>query len=378
MRIEKLFWIIGLMVVKCGVSQELSNPFERYGDSTVSIILMGDNNFQYRKNPEEAFKYVMPTLRDADFRFLNLEGPFAGGTNDPDARDIPHKNWRHSNPDQVTALTAAGIDAVGVANNVSYPWQALMRSLRVLDSVAIPYAGGGKDIEAAHKPVILEKKGVKIGFMQYAATVYPTNHAATSNQPGISQIKVHTAYQPPKDLDKPGQPPHVITWLDDDSKELMVSDIKKLNEIVDVIIVSFHWGVSRTYEPVSYQSEIGKAVIDAGADVVFGHGPHRYQKIELYKGKPILHSLAQNVFDDLRADRYRIHREGLMANIVVENKRVKSIFLVPTWRDDDNFVRIYDPNKGKGKELFDYLESVNESGADLEIKGKKILVQGIR
>lgn len=368
---------IFLITVLHAIGQDAPWPFADNGN-TQSIIILGDNNFQHREKPAEAFKHIMPTLSAADFRFLNLEGPFAGGTDDPEVSDIQHKNWRYSNPDQVAALSAAKIDAVGVANNVTYPYQALMKSLQVLDSAGVKYAGGGENIEKAHQPVIIEKNGLKVGFMQYAATVFPTNHAATEHQPGIAEIKVYTAYQPPKNLDKPGQPPYVITWLDEASKQRMVEDIKDLNRKADVVLVAYHWGVSNTKEPVSYQSEIGQAVIDAGADLVFGHGPHKYQKIELYKGKPILHSLGQAVFDDLRSDRWKRFKEGLLVHVSVENKAIKSVSLVPTWREDDNELRLYDPNTGKGRELFGYLKSVNEGGADLEIQGKEIVIKGLK
>ena len=353
-------------------------PFIESGEETQSIILLGDNNFQHRENPAEAFKYLMPTLEAADFRIINLEGPFAGGTDNPEVSDIPHKNWRHSNPDQVAALTAAKIDAVGVANNVTYPWQALMKSLKVLDSAGIKYAGGGKDLEAAHQPVVLEKDGLKVGFMQYAATVFPTNHAATPHQPGIAEIKVYTAYQPPKNLDKPGQPPYVITWMDEESRAMMVNDIRKLKEAADIVIVSYHWGVSDTYKPVSYQTDVAKAVIDAGADLVFGHGPHRYQKVELYQGKPILYSLGQAVFDDLRSDRWKRFKEGLLVKLTVKDKTIQGVSLVPTWREDDNFLRLYDPDEGKGRELFGYLNSVNEGGASLEIRNIEIVLTDLQ
>ncbi|MGB6153098.1 MAG: CapA family protein [Pricia sp.] len=375
---KRTITLIVLSLTQWVAAQESPWPFVDAGPNTQSIILLGDTNIQHREKPEDAFKFLKPTLAEADFVLINLEGPFAGGTDDPNVSDIPHKNWRHSNPDQVAALTSAGIDAVGVANNVTYPWQALMRSLKVLDSVGIPHTGGGKDLTEAHQPVIIEKNELRVGFMQYAATVFPTNHAATENQPGIAEIKVHTAYQPPTNLDKPGQPPYVITWLDEESKASMVDDIKKLRKEADMVIVSYHWGVSGTTEPVSYQSDIGKAVIDAGADLVFGHGPHKYQKIEMYKGKPILHSLAQAVFDDRREDRGKRFKEGLLAHISVENKKVKSVSLVPTWRDDENFLRLEDPNQGKGKELLGVLKSVNEGGADLEVRGKEIVVSGIK
>ena len=375
---ETAFSLVLLLTIGSIYGQSEAWPWTVDGPDITSILLMGDNNFQYREHPEEAFQYVMPTFNEADLRILNLEGTFAGSSTDPQVPDIPHKLWKHSEPDQVGALVAANIDAVGVANNVTYPWQAMMKSLEVLDKAGIPFAGGGENLEAAHRPVILETNGVKVGFMQYAATVFPFNHEATEIRPGIASIKVNTAYQPPRNLDKPGQPPYVITWLDEESEQRMVDGIRKLREQVDIVIVSYHWGVSGTFEPVSYQSDIGKAVIDAGADVVFGHGPHKYQKIEIYNGKPIFHSLAQFIFDDtLEGNRSRRMREGLLLRLAVKDKKVHSVSLVPSWREDDNFVRLYDPNTGKGRELFGYLNSVNEGGAELELRGREITVLGL-
>lgn len=358
-------------------AQQEAWPWIMDGPEITSVLLMGDCNFQLREKPEEAFMQVMPTLNAADFRILNLEGPFAGSSTDPNVPDIPHKAWKHSEPDQVAALTAAKIDAVGVANNVTFPWQALMRSIDVLNKAGIPHAGGGENLEAAHQPVILEKKGLQIGFMQYAATVFPFNHAASETRPGIAEIKVYTAYQPPSNLDKPGQPPKVITWLNDASRMHMVEDIRKLRKQVDIVIVSYHWGVSNTTEAVSYQSDIGQAVIDAGADLVFGHGPHKYQKIEIHNGKPIIHSLAQFVFDDRVSDRNTRFREGMLLRVAIRDKKIQGISMVPSWREDDNNVRLYDPNTGKGRELYGYLRSVNTGGAPLRLEGKEIIIQGL-
>ena len=214
--------------------------------------------------------------------------------------------------------------------------------------------------------------------MQYAATVFPYNHAATSTRPGIAQIKVHTAYKPPPNLDKPGQPPIVVTWLDEASRARMVDDIKRLRDQADIVIVSYHWGVSNTTTPVSYQSDIGREVIDAGADVVFGHGPHKYQKTEIYRGKPILHSLGQFIFDTRVNDRYSRFREGLLVRLAVRNKKLHSVSMVPAWREDDGFVRLCDPNEGNGRELFGYLKSVNEGGAELKLDGKEIFILGVQ
>ena len=344
---------------------------------TVSILLMGDTNIQFRDDPVSAFRCVQPTLTAADLRFLNLEGPFAGGSDDPLAPDIPHKVWRHSDPDQVAALTGAGIDAVGVANNVTYPWQALMRSLDVLARAGIPATGGGPTVDAAHAPVVLERKGVTVGFLQLAATVYPYNHAATATTPGIAGITVHTAYRPAPHLDKPGHPPDVVTLVDPASKARLLDDVRRVKQGADITVVSVHWGLPDTPAVLSYQTDIAHASIDAGADIVFGHGPHRYQRVEVYRGRPILYSLGQFVFDDRCKDRYRRFREGLLARVTATRNGVSGVSLVPTWREDDNQVRLYDPAAGKGRELLGQLRSINQGGAALTVKGAEIVVEGI-
>ncbi len=342
----------------------------------ISVVLLGDNNFQYREDPGSAFHLVQATLDAADIVFLNLEGPFAGSSKDPLVDDISHKRWTHSEPDQVGALIGGGIDAVGIANNVTYPWQAMMRSIAVLEEAGIPWTGGGENLDAAHRPVTLERKGVNVGFLQYAATVFPFNHAATAERPGIAEIKVYTAYQPPPNLDKPGQPPLVITWTDEDSLARMQADITALADATDLAVVSYHWGVSGTKVPVEYQRVVGRAAIDAGADIVFGHGPHTYQEVEVYQGRPIMHSLGQFIFDD--PTRTYKHLEGLLARVVVRGGKLSGVSLVPTWRDDNHDGYLVDPNSDQGRELFGYLKSVQgEGAAELNLEGSEIIIRGV-
>jgi poly-gamma-glutamate synthesis protein (capsule biosynthesis protein) len=346
-------------------------------DGTVVLLLLGDTNLQDRKDPGGAYKYVLPTLQAADVRFTNLEGPFAGTSKDPRQPDIPHKKgWKHSEPEMVQGLVAAGIDGVGVANNVTYPWQALMRSLEVLERAKIPYTGGGRNLAQAHEPLIIERKGVRFGFHQYAATVFPYNHAADENTPGIAAVKIHTYYKPPPNLDKPGQPPIVVTIPDESSLQTMVDDIRSLRRQVDILVVSYHWGVSASTKLVDYQKALAHAAVDAGADIVFGHGPHKYQRVEIHKGKPILYSLSNFVFDWPVMRRFP---EGLVARACIKNRKLASISLVPLWIGEDNNPRLHDPNVGKGRELYEYLLSVTgEDGARLTVKGQEIVVEGIQ
>jgi poly-gamma-glutamate synthesis protein (capsule biosynthesis protein) len=370
---KKSCFIVFFLMIFYGLEAQVIKPwsFQKKPNQGITILLLGDTNIQNRENPESAFAALIPTFEEADLKFINLEGPFAGAPRAGES-SIPHKDWSHSDPNQVKALTSAGIDGVGVANNVTYPWQDMVKSAEVLSQAGIPSTGGGMNKTEAQLPIVLERKGIKVAFVQYATTVYPTNHAASDNLPGIAGIKVHTAYQAPPNLDKPGQPPIVITWLDEAEKKDLSAALKKIKEKVDILIFSVHWGISGSYEPVQYQHELGRLAIESGADVVMGHGTHRYQMVEMYQGKPIFHGLAQGVFDDIRKDRSSKYREGILVRLLVENKRLEGVSLVPIWRGEDETVRLMNPAEGKGEELFKLLKDLTGNNALLSVSGNEI------
>ena len=77
----------------------------------------------------------------------------------------------------------------------------------------------------------------------------------------------------------------------------VAAGLKTLKEKeVDLIIVSYHWGVEKTYEQNTAQKDLGRWTIDNGANLVIGHGPHVIQGIEKYNDKYIVYSLANFVF----------------------------------------------------------------------------------
>lgn len=352
-------------------AQQQTVPWKA-NDKDVSILVFGDTNIQNRDNPVEAFKYLLPTFQAADVRIGNLEGPFAGTSDDPMRPDIPHKeNWSHSEPEMVEGIVGAGIDAVSVANNVSWPWMALMRSIKVLEEHNIPYTGGGKNIDAAHEPVILEKNGTKIGFLAYACTVFPFQHAAKENRPGIATVRINTSYQPPPKYDKPGTPPVIVTIPVEEELQRMEKDIADLKEKVDIVISSYHWGRSHYPKLIDYQIKVAHAAIDAGADVIMGHGNHLLGPVEVYKNKPVFYGLANLVFDwfDM-LDR----KNGMLAKVDVKNGELDRVSFVPLYRNEDNLPEIKDPNSGIGAELYTTIKNRSEGYSTLEIDGKEVLV----
>ena len=78
---------------------------------------------------------------------------------------------------------------VGVANNVASGRENILKSLAELDANGIAHVGAGRNLDEAHKPAIVERKGVKIGFLQYTARWYrDADMLATATEPGVAKI----------------------------------------------------------------------------------------------------------------------------------------------------------------------------------------------
>ena len=143
------------------------------------------------------------------------------------------------------------------------------------------------------RAIIVPRNGINYGFLQRSSVFWPTNHEAGPNATGIAVIRAHTAYQVPMHktrreippMNRPGIPPVIITWADPDYLRLFTDDIAELRARADIVVASCHWGLHK--EVLAYMREIGHAAIDAGADIVIGHGPHYSLAVEMYRGKPI-------------------------------------------------------------------------------------------
>jgi hypothetical protein len=95
-------------------------------------------------------------------------------------------------------------------------------------------------------------------------------------------------------LNRPGIPPVIITWTDPDYLRAFAEDIATLRGRADVVVASCHWGLHK--EVLAYMREIAHAAIDAGADLVIGHGPHYSLPVEVYRGRAIFYGLGSFCF----------------------------------------------------------------------------------
>jgi poly-gamma-glutamate capsule biosynthesis protein CapA/YwtB (metallophosphatase superfamily) len=210
----------------------------------------------------KAFEKVSFYLNMGDVVFANLETPLTASSH---GLDKNRKIVLKAEPESVVALTSAGINLVSLANNhiMDYYEKGLMDTIELLDLNNIAYAGAGEDIDEARNPAIIEKNGLKIGLLAYtdmAELVFAGNpylsFAAGNEKSGVAPRKY----------------------------EIVMEDVSKAREQVDLLAVSLHWGIEESFKIAPEQVEFARNLIDNGVDLILGHHPHQFQGIEMYKG----------------------------------------------------------------------------------------------
>lgn len=265
----------------------------------ISMVMVGDNYVQ-RKDPDTAFAPALPYLKDADIGFCNLETVIA------DQKYLaPHDHDHRPRTDEwiFPYYLKAGFNVFNIANNPVFyhGLDCFARSLDVLDAAGAIYGGGGRNITAARKPAVIEKKGTKVAFV-CRTSVGSVDAGATEDRVGVARFRVSTYYEPrPRAHEHPGSSPIIHTVPNPEDRAALEEDIRAARQQADVVVLSWHWGVSPVNggggELVGYQREMAQAAIDMGVDLVVGHHPHLLQPIEVYKGRAIVYSLANYMHD---------------------------------------------------------------------------------
>ena len=340
-----------------------------------TLMLTGDINLMNVTNPEAPFALVSAVLKQADVRFSNLECLFY---DPPGKRSLSDEGFCAA-PAIVQALKLAGINAVGTANNVNYGADAILSSLRALDSAGIAHSGSGANAQAAHEPVILTVNGLRVGFQQRTSVYWPTGHEAGEHSAGVATLRGHTAYRVPMHktrpdippLNRPGVPPEVITWADAAYLQRLRDDIARLKKQCDIVVASHHWGLHQ--EVLAYMPEIAHAAIDAGADIVIGHGPHYSLPVEVYKGRPIFYGLGSFSFHTGHGGLRHGDWVGMLARVVVDNGKVAEAAFRLVRHNDKNETYFCDPAK-EGETLEGLTRRSTPFGTKLTIAGDEIRI----
>ena len=283
-----------------------------------SMILVGDVNLMNLADPAVPFARVGEELRAADLVFANLECCLY---QPPGVHAVEHEGF-FADPDIAgEALRIGGVAAVGLANNVNYGAAAIASSIAQLDRLGIAHTGAGADLAAARAPAMASPGGLRVGFVQRSSVYWPTNHEASEHAGGIAVVPGHTAYQVPAHkarpqmppMNRPGIPPVILTWADRAYLAAFAEDIAGLRAEADIVIASCHWGLGD--EVLDYMSEIAHQAVEAGADIVIGHGPHYSLPVEVYQGKPIFYGLGSFSFHTGHGGRRHGDWIGMMARV---------------------------------------------------------------
>ncbi|BCE01675.1 CapA family protein [Marinicellulosiphila megalodicopiae] len=289
------------------------------------ILLAGSAKNTLVKNGYDfPFVNLQSTLDQSDILFGNLEGPL---TNFDEIYIEKTYAFRSDPQPTAQALSKAGFDVVSLANNhaLDYGWQGLSDTQNVLDEVNIQYVGAGANKTEARAPVIIEKEGIKIGYLAYNNT-FPKEFWATDESFGVAYGK----------------------------QSEFLQDIKKLALISDIQIISFHWGVEGSTNLRGYQTDFARAAIDAGADIVVGHHPHVLQAIEKYNDGLILYSIGNFTFGTYG----RLAQTSGMFNVEVTKEEVvsmnmtginiynKDVHFQPTLLGEDEMQSLFDQLDG--------------------------------
>ncbi len=292
------------------------------------MILTGDINLMNVGDPAVPFARVREAFHAADIVFGNLECCLY---DPPRGRAVENEGFFACPRIAGEALRSAGIGAVGIANTVNYGAAAITASIGRLDALGIPHTGAGANAAAARVPVVVERNGIRYGFVQRSSVYWPTDHEAGPNSTGIAVIRAHTAYQVPMHktrpeippMNRPGIPPVIITWADPDYLRAFTEDIATLRAQADIVVASCHWGLHK--DVLAYMREIGHAAIDAGADMVIGHGPHYCLPVEIYRGRAIFYGLGSFSFHTGHGGRRHGNWIGMMVDATIAGRAIASV-----------------------------------------------------
>lgn len=330
-----------------------------------TLYLLGDINLKGVEDASGLFHHVNPPLRQADLVFANLECCLY---------DLPeHAQERrgfYTSPRHAQVLRDAGLQAVGNANNVNIGHEAVLSSLAALRAASLPCVGAGANAGEARAPLIEVRDGVRYGFLQRTAVYWPDNHEATASHAGVAIIRAHTAYRPRLEMQaartRPGVPPEILTWADPQSLAQFRTDVAALREQADVVIASLHWGYRR--EVLHYQREYAHAAVEAGADIVLGHGPHMILPIELHQGRPILYGSGNFSFQVAHQADAHTEWTGMTVRVDIRDGRPAAMQCRFVQRNDANQT-VFVPASQVPQERDLLIQSSAALGANLHVSG---------
>ena len=343
---------------------------------TATLVAVGDVG-PLRDDAELLFDPTRHLLRSADITFGQLEKSL---TDRGTQQLYLNKSLGRTHPRVAGVIADAGFDVMSFASNhaLGFSSEGLGDTISNLTGHGVQVIGAGPDIAAARRPAVFEVDQMTVGFLAYCSVV-PRGFEATSTKSGVAPMRARTFYEQ-RDW-QPGTPPRIITQPFAEDLAALRDDIRSLRSAVDVLVVSHHWGVH--YVPAviaDYQFEVGRASIDAGADMVLGHHPHILKGIEIYRDKPILYSIGSFALEhpakdvagtelaelikqysltiDPRWERYAFpvdSQKTVIVKCTLAGGHIERVALLPAWINPQAQAELLSADDPRSDDVLDYL-----------------------
>jgi poly-gamma-glutamate capsule biosynthesis protein CapA/YwtB (metallophosphatase superfamily) len=302
---------------------------------TFTMALTGDAIITRRLSvfDEPAYLGMIDRIRGADVAFTNLE--ILLHDYEPAPAYQSGGTWMRGDPEMAEELVWAGFDMVSMANNHTgdYGADGMRLTRKYAEASGLVTAGAGENLYEAREARFLETASGRVALISVASTFTAHSVAgkpkgAVRGRPGLnplrhSQSRVLTRDQleslraglagaginVPASGDRlrafgesfeVGEEAGVRTEPDSADLAEISAVVRNAAGLADYVIVTIHAherGRSNG-EPADFVVSFAHAMIDAGAHVVTGHGPHVLRGIEIYRGRPIFYSLGDFVFQN--------------------------------------------------------------------------------
>ncbi|MFN8051342.1 MAG: CapA family protein [Acidimicrobiales bacterium] len=232
-----------------------ANPREALGSGKpVTFVFGGDIHFDgplahtLATAPDSVLAGVQPALRDADVAVVNLETSIGHG-GDKAAKAF---NFQ-APPEAFAALTGAGVDVIGMANNhaLDYGQSGLTQTLAAIDAAKAPVIGLGANEAAALAPFTTTVNGQRIAVLAATAVIdsnLVSDWTATATHPGVASAK---------------------------RADQLVAAVAAARRNADTVAVFLHWGTEKSFCANEQQLALAPKLVAAGADLVIGSHAHR-------------------------------------------------------------------------------------------------------
>jgi poly-gamma-glutamate synthesis protein (capsule biosynthesis protein) len=304
-------------------------------DKGLTLMAVGDVNIQ-RRDARTLFGDTADFLAGADLLFGNQEGVVSDRGTPLLGKREAGSSWVRGSAASVEVEASIGFSAMTLANNhaMDYGADGLLHSIELFHDHGIATAGAGTSVTDAHTPAVLTHNGTRVAMLGYTSVFPPFGFAATSDHPGAAVIRVSTSYETPPNVPyQPGTPATTITIPDMHDTRLMEEDIRSAKLGADLVVVQFHWGVVGSPRPLGYMKELGRAAVDAGADLVLGNHAHVLQGVEVYRGAVICYSLNHFAFehgDHLFPAWPHVHDTVILSSEIIGKRFVRHSLAVAT------------------------------------------------